>query len=225
MSQKSPFKSIGRYIAVGVITAAPLAITWFIIEFLFRQLSRIGRPWVEGVAGFIAPGLPVLAGWLQNETFLSVMAAGVILGLLWALGWMTTRVAGQRMIGIFESLIGMIPFVDKIYRATKRFLTVAGNSPEGEKRVVLISFPSPGMKTIALMTKILKDTETGKELVVAYVPTAPNPTSGYIEIIPIEDVIFTDWTFDQAMAFVVTGGSNAPDTIPYHPKQDGLIAR
>lgn len=220
MSQRTPMRSVGRYIIIGVITAAPLAITWFIIDFLFGQLSRIGRPWVRTVARAVAPEQPLLAVWLQNETFLSILAATTILAALWALGWMTTRVVGRRLIGVFEALIGMIPFVDKIYQATKRFLTVAGSSPDGERRVVLINFPSPEMKTIGLITRALRDKETGEELAAVYVPTSPNPTSGYIEIVPMRDVTFTDWTFDQAMSFVVTGGSNAPETISYFTKRD-----
>jgi uncharacterized membrane protein len=220
MSQTTPMLSVGRYIIIGVITAAPLAITWIIIDFLFGQLSRIGRPWVRTIARAVAPEQPLLAAWLQNETFLSILAAITILAALWALGWMTTRVVGRRLIGVFEALIGMIPFVDKIYQATKRFLTVAGSSPDGERRVVLINFPSPEMKTIGLITRVLRDKETGEELAAVYVPTSPNPTSGYTEIVPMRGVTFTDWTFDQAMSFVVTGGSNSPETISYFAKRD-----
>lgn len=215
MRQGTAIGSIGKYIFIGVITAAPLAITWLIMDVLVGQLSRIGRPWVGTVARAVAPEQPLLAAWLQNETFLSSLAAVAVLGALWALGWMTTRVVGRRLIGIIEALIGMIPFVDKIYKSTKRFLTVAGSSSDGDRRVVLINFPSPEMKTIGLVTRVLRDKDTGEELAAVYVPTSPNPTSGYIEIVPMCDVTFTDWTFDQAMSFVITGGSNAPETISY----------
>ena len=215
MAQQSLIRSVGRYIVIGVITAAPLAITWLIIDFLFGQLSRIGRPWVSTIARAIPSEYPLLAVWLENEAFLSILAATAILAVLWALGWMTTLVIGRRLIGIVEALIGMIPFVDKIYQASKRFLTVARSSPEGERRVVLINFPSPDMKAVGLVTRVLTDTDTGEELAAVYVPTSPNPTSGYIEIVPVRDLTYIDWTFDQAMSFVVTGGSNAPDTISY----------
>jgi uncharacterized membrane protein len=208
-------RSTGRYILIGVVTAAPLAVTWLILDFLFGQLSRIGRPWVTAIARTLAAEHPVLANWLQNETFLSILAALVVLLFLWGLGWTASRVIGQRLIHLFEVFIGRIPLVDRIYQATKRFVTVAGSSAEGERRVVLIDFPSPEMKTIGLITRVLKDKGTGEELAAVYVPTSPNPTSGYIEIVPMTRLTFTDWTFDQAMSFVITGGSNAPDTITY----------
>lgn len=212
-------KSAGRYILIGTITAAPLIITWIILSFLFNQLARVGLPWVTGVARRLGPEHPVLATWLQNEMLLSVVAALLVLGFLWLLGWGASRVIGQRLILILERLIGRIPFVKRVYQATKRFLTVAENSGNGgDQRVALIDFPSPEMKTIGLVTRIMKDEATDEELAVVYVPTSPNPTSGYIEIVPVRKLTFTDWTFDQAMSFVITGGSNGPDTIPYNPK-------
>lgn len=65
------------------------------------------------------------------------------------------------------------------------------------------------------MTKILHDTDTRRELAAVYVPTSPNPTSGYIEIVPLDEVVQTDWTIEEAMSFVMTGGANAPDQVRY----------
>lgn len=211
-------KSTGRRILIGVLTIAPLGITWFILDFLFAQLSRFGRPWISGVARAFQPNYPDFANFLLNETFQSFAGVVVVLAFLYVLGWAAGRVIGQKLIEGFESLIGMIPVVDTIYRATKRFLSVAGTSQDAPRRVVLISFPSPEMKTVGLVTRTIQDRDTGEELAVVYVPTAPNPTSGYIEIVPAKDIIFTDWTFDQAMAFIVTGGSNAPETVNFHDK-------
>jgi uncharacterized membrane protein len=163
----------------------------------------------------IRPRFPNLADLMLNETVQSVFAVIVVLIFLYVLGWAAGRVIGQRLIALFESAIGAIPFVDSIYRATKRFLAVAGNTEQNERRVVLIDFPSPEMKAVGLVTRTMRDSVTGKELAAVYVPTSPNPTSGYIEIVPVDAITYTDWTFDQAMSFIVTGGSNAPETITY----------
>ena len=71
------------------------------------------------------------------------------------------------------------------------------------------------MKTIGFVTRTLIDEASGQELAVVYVPTAPNPTSGYIEIVPVAEVISTDWTLDEAMQFVITAGTTAPNTIAF----------
>ena len=87
--------------------------------------------------------------------------------------------------------------------------------PDQLQRVVLINFPSPEMKTVGFLTRILKDATAGQELAAVYVPTAPNPTSGYMEIVPLDQVIPTDWTIDEAMSFIITGGTSGPDKIHY----------
>lgn len=209
-------RSISRTILIGLLTAAPLIITWLIVTFLFDQLSHIGLPWVRGVAYGVRPSYPAVAELMLNETVQYTVAIIVVLMGLFVLGWATGRVIGQRLIRQFEQLITAIPFVDSIYRATKRFLSVAGASPGGEQRVVLINFPSPDMKTLGLVTRRMRDSSTGEGLLAVYIPTAPNPTSGYVEIVPASDVVFLDMTFDQAMSFIVTGGSNGPEEIDYY---------
>jgi uncharacterized membrane protein len=218
---KIKLRLIARYILTGLITAAPLGITWLILDFLLGQLSRIGRPWVTGLARTISPERPAVAAWLANEAFLSIISIGFVLAFLWGLGWMATRVVGQRLILLFERLVGIIPVVDTIYQATKKLLTVAAHSTEGERRVVLIDFPLPEMKVVGLITRVLKDTDSNEELAVVYVPTSPNPTSGFTVIVPVSQVTFTNWTFDQAMAFVVTSGSSAPENVPLSLKPGG----
>ena len=71
------------------------------------------------------------------------------------------------------------------------------------------------MKAIGFVTRVLAIQSTGRQLAAVYVPTSPNPTSGYIEIVPLEDVVQTNWSMEEAMAFVVTGGTTAPDELPF----------
>lgn len=81
------------------------------------------------------------------------------------------------------------------------------------QRVVLINFPSPEMKAVGFITKVMTDTDSERQLAAAYVPTSPNPTSGYIGIVAMEDVVLTDWSVEEAMVFVMTGGTNAPEQV------------
>ena len=77
------------------------------------------------------------------------------------------------------------------------------------------NFPSPEMKTVGFVTRTMIDQDTGRELAAVYVPTTPNPTSGYLEIVPVEKITPTKWTVDEAMKFVISGGTVAPDTMSY----------
>lgn len=71
------------------------------------------------------------------------------------------------------------------------------------------------MKAVGLITRVMRDADSGQDLAVVYVFTSPNPTSGYIEILPLADVVMTDWTMEEAMSFVITGGTNAPNSVRF----------
>lgn len=206
----------------GIFTAAPLVVTWVVIAFLFDQLAQVGRPLILGLSRAVRRTLPPLADLLSNDVVLSLLGVAIVVFALYLLGWLAERVVGRRLLARFDDMVQRIPLVDAIYRAVKRFLEVAGNSDEKQKqRVVLISFPSPEMKTVGLLTQTLTDTDTGTPLAVVYVPTTPNPTSGYLEILPLQDVIMTDWSFEEAMAFIVTAGSNSPGRVNYRQSVPG----
>lgn len=208
-------KHTRRYLIVGVLTAAPLWVTWLVFDFIFSQLSRMGVPWVVAMSRAVGRSSPATAEFLLEPWFQSVLGLVITLGVIYLLGWMATRVVGQRIIASLERLVHGIPLVAAIYGGTKRFLSVMKEKPSGVQRVVLIDFPSPEMKTIGFVTRILRDADSGEELAAVYVPTAPNPTSGYIEIVPLSKVTSTDWTMDEAMSFILTGGTTSPEHISY----------
>ncbi|KAG1532051.1 hypothetical protein G6F50_016372 [Rhizopus delemar] len=87
--------------------------------------------------------------------------------------------------------------------------------PGRTQRVVLIDFPHRDMKSVGLVTRVIKEHGTDRELAAVYVPTTPNPTSGYLEIVPVELLTPTDWTVDQAMSFIISGGAVAPSSVPF----------
>jgi len=85
-----------------------------------------------------------------------------------------------------------IPLVQTIYGGVKKLLAALQQKPDRVQRVVLIAFPTPEMKTVGFVTRVLTDHQTGRELAAVYVPTTPNPTSGYLEIVPLDKVTSTD---------------------------------
>jgi uncharacterized membrane protein len=202
---------VGRYVFIGAITLAPLWVTWFVIDFVVGYLSRAGRPSVQALAGIVRPWSAEAADWLLGPVFGYLLAAAITVLGLYLLGWATTFVVGRRLIETFESLLARIPLARSIYGATQRLIEAMREQPTGS-RVVLIRFPSDDMLTVGLVTRILKDADTGRDVAAIYVPTSPNPTSGYIELVATDRLIETDWTVEEAMRFVMTGGTSAPLT-------------
>ena len=204
-----------RYVITGVLVMIPIWITWLVFSFLFNQLSRFGRPWVRALARWLEQTAPTLAEWLLTPWFQSVLAALVTVLLLYLLGWVTTRVLGRRLVALVESLIARIPLVQTVYGATKKLISALQQKPDNVQRVVLIEFPTPEMRAVGFVTQVLTDAKTGRKLAAVYVPTTPNPTSGYLEIVPLERVVSTDWSVDEAMTFIISGGTVSPGGINY----------
>lgn len=213
------FVHAGRYILIGFLTVAPLWVTWLVFDSLLNLLARIGDPLLKGMARAVRPFSDTTASWLLDSNFQHAVAALLTIVSLYGIGLLASFVIGKKVIDIYENILARLPLVQTIYGATKRFLHTVSQPPVTGQRVVLISFPSSEMKAIGFITKIIQDKNSGRKLAAVYVPTSPNPTSGYIEILPMEDVILTDWTTEEAMTFVVTGGTNAPDSLNFSNQQ------
>ena len=204
-----------RYLIAGALMLAPLWVTWLVLDFLLRLLAGIGRPWVNAFVAVITRISPDAGELLSGSWLETLLAAGLTLVLIYLLGWAASRVLARQLIARFESLVARVPLVQVIYGATKKLLSALQTKPQGVQRVVLVDFPAPPLKTIALVTRVMRDSASGREMAVLYVPTSPNPTSGYMEIVPVDLLTPTDWTVDEAMRFVITGGTSAPDELDF----------
>ncbi len=216
MSKKKPSVfNVRRYLLSGVITVIPLWVTWWVFDLVVRQLSILGRPWARVLSGNIRENSPALAQWILEPWFQSVLAVLITLLALYILGWAVNRVLGRRVLNAFESLLSRLPFVQTVYGAIRKLVLALQKKPTDVQRVVLLDFPSRDMKAVGLVTRTLVDSKNGRKLAAVYVPTTPNPTSGYLEIVPVERLVSTDWTIDEAMNFIVSGGAVSPDGIHY----------
>jgi uncharacterized membrane protein len=223
MEKRGFHAHIQRYLITGILITIPLWITWLVFSFVFNQLSKFGRPWIRGMSRAVEEFSPLAAQWLFNTGVQSLLAALFTLLALYLLGWITTRVIGRRLLSLFESILDRIPLIQTVYGASKKLVAALQQKPDATERVVLIEFPTPEMRAVGFVTKVFNDAETGQKLAAVYVPTTPNPTSGYLEIVPLERVISTDWSADQAMTFIISGGTVAPENIRFgKPENKGM---
>ena len=204
-----------RLFLTGLLTLLPIWLTWVVVKFVFVLLSDISRPWVGPVAHQVAAWFPQTLGWINAGSVLATMAMAATLLLILAVGWLARRVVGQRLLSWLEALVQRIPLANVIYSSARKLLDILQTKPGSTQRVVLIDFPHRDMKSVGLVTRVVREAGTGRELAAVYVPTTPNPTSGYLEIVPVELLTPTDWTVDQAMSFIISGGAVAPDSVPF----------
>ena len=203
-----------RNIVAGILTFIPIWITFWVISFLVGILVALGSPIVSAVVSRLRLQSPALEQFFP-PLFQATISIAIVLAFLYVLGEVATAVAGRRLLAAFDYLMARIPIVQSIYGAARQLVASFQNKPGSSQRVVLIEFPSPDMKTVGLVTRIFTDADTGDEIAAVYVPTTPNPTSGYMELIPTSRLTMLDWTINEAMTFVMSGGAAAPPKLNY----------
>jgi len=211
----TPRPSLQRIFLTGLLTLLPVWLTWVVVKFVFSLLSGISAPWVIPLSENIAASFPgyedwVKALWVQN----TIALVATVLVILFV-GVLSRRVVGQRLLRWFEAVMRRIPLASIVYDSARKLLDILQTQPGSTQRVVLIDFPHRDMKSVGLVTRVIREHGTGRELAAVYVPTTPNPTSGYLEIVPVELLTPTDWTVDQAMSFIISGGAVSPETVPF----------
>lgn len=211
----APRPSLQKLFLTGLLTLLPIWLTWVVVKFVFVLLSDISQPLVGPLSHQIASSAPDSMGWFSAQWVQNCIGLIATLFVILAVGVLTRRVIGQRLLGWFERLVLRIPLASTIYTSARQLLDILQTKPGSTQRVVLIDFPHKEMKSIGLVTRVLREEGSGRELAAVYVPTTPNPTSGYLEIVPVELLTPTDWTVDQAMSFIISGGAVSPDNIPF----------
>jgi len=208
-------KRIQNNMLAGLLAIIPILLTLWIVGFLIDFLIAVGTPPVLAFATWMRNFAPEAADFVLDPWFQRILAVGIVLVALYLLGALTKAFLGRRAIAAFDAVMGRIPLVKSIYGAARKLIDTFQTAPAGHQRVVLIDFPSEKMKAVGLVTRTFTAADTGVELAAVYVPTTPNPTSGYLEIVPIENIVWLDWTTNEAMQFIISGGAVAPETIKY----------
>lgn len=194
----------------GILTIVPLVVVWTVFSFILTLLAAAGRPMAEAVTGYLAQDFPALAPWAHNRAVGWIVDVLVALLVLYGIGAVAGRVVGQKLIEWVERGIARIPLVETIYSAVKKLIDVLRQKPGENQRVVLIDFPHEGVKTIGFVMRTFPDARTGEEIAAVYVPTAPNPTSGYLQLLPLSKLTPTDMGTEQAMTMILSGGAVTP---------------
>jgi uncharacterized membrane protein len=208
-------QGITRHIITGVLTVIPLFVTVWIVWFVVDLLIWLGRPGTFALSGMLRPTYPDVADILLETWFQSALALLIALLFLFILGRIANAVVGRRLLHAFDRVVETVPLARTIYSATQTLIrSLGGDGKPTGQRVVLIEFPSENMRAVGIVTRLFPASAHHPELAAVYVPTTPNPTSGFVEIVPTSRLTWLDWTKNDAMAFIVSGGAMAPDNVP-----------
>lgn len=183
----------------GMLVLGPLIITLFILKLLFAALTA-----------FV---LPVLRPWLAEmpEFVLIFIATFAALLVIYLVGMFTTHFLGRRLIRMAEGVMLKLPIVRSVYSASRQVMDTFSNSTKAAfTATVLVAFPHSGSRALGFVTGTILDPE-GRILYRVFVATTPNPTSGFLLLLPEEEVTFTDITVEAGIKMIVSGGMLAPE--------------
>jgi uncharacterized membrane protein len=200
--------------ASGMLVLVPVGVTLLILGWLFSLAARLLRPVVRYATSELQAlrWIDVLPESTVNFA-VSVLAVLVLLALLYLVGGLGQHIVGRRLIAVWEGIWLRIPLARSIYGATKQVVD-ALSQPHGAafKSVVVVDFPSPGIKAIGFLTGYVDDRD-GRKFAKVLIPTTPNPTTGFLQLIPAETVLVTDLAIEEGFKTLISGGIVAPDDL------------
>ena len=201
MAKKSSKKSISltlrNYFIAGVVVLIPIGFTLYLTKILIGISSNLIPKNINpnSYLPFNIPGV---------EIVISVLLITIVGGL-------SLSFFGRRILKLIDDLFKRIPFLRTVYSAIVQMTETFSKKDDGKKSVVLIEYPRKGVWAVGFATKENKgemSEKTGKNLVNVFVPTTPNPTSGFLLMFPVEDVIYLNMSFEEASKFIVSAGTS-----------------
>ncbi len=190
---------IRRYLVAGLLVWVPLGITFLVIKFLLELMDRLllllpveWRP--ETLLGFTIPGFGLL----------------LALVILFVTGVIGANLLGRTLLRLWESLLARIPLVRSVYLSSKQIISsLLSTGSESFRKVLLIEYPRKGIWTVCFQTGAAAteiQSHMDKKSIMVFVPTTPNPTSGFIMVVPVEDTIELDMDIETALKLVMSLG-------------------
>ena len=189
-----------NYFITGIVVLVPIGITLYLTKFFISVSSNLIPKEINpnNYLPFSVPGL---------EIFLAII-------LITFIGYLSLSFIGKKILQLFNDLLKKIPILRTIYSAIGQMAETFAPQRENKKSVVLIEYPRKGSWAVGFATKDNKgeiSKKTNQNLVNVFVPTTPNPTSGFLLMFPKDEVIYLDMTFEEASKFIVSAGTSNPD--------------
>ena len=195
--KRSFFSRLRNYFIAGIVVLIPIGITVYLTIFIISISSKILPKEINPnhYLPYNIPGLEIL----------------IYLLIITLIGWLSLSFLGKKLLDLFNNLLKKIPILRTIYSAIGQMTQTFTKNDSNKKNVVLIEYPRKGSWAVGFATKDNTGeikSKTKKNLVNVFVPTTPNPTSGFLLMFPKEDVIYLDMTFEEASKFIVSAGTS-----------------
>ncbi|HSF34230.1 MAG TPA: DUF502 domain-containing protein [Candidatus Tectomicrobia bacterium] len=195
---------IRRTFLTGLLILIPLFVTYALITFLFNIFTNASAPLMKGLFRFFE-----LNRYTWTEPLVPLINFLLSLAVIFLLGLFGANFLGRRILQAIDALILRLPLVKSIYGAVKQMVDTFQGPRRGFQRVVLIQYPSQGLWTMGFVSSERRDTMNltpSPTILTVYIPTTPNPTTGYLVMVRPDNVIDVDYTVEDAFKFIISSG-------------------
>jgi uncharacterized membrane protein len=195
---------IRRTFLTGLLILIPLFVTYVLIAFLFNIFTNASAPLMKGLFRLLD-----LHRYAWTEPLVPLINFLLSLAVIFLLGLFGANFLGRRILQALDALILRLPLVKSIYGAVKQMVDTFQSPRRGFQRVVLIQYPSRGLWTMGFVSSERRDTMNltpSPTILTVYIPTTPNPTTGYLVMVRPEEVVDVDYTVEEAFKFIISSG-------------------
>jgi len=193
------FKHLKTHISRGLLAIIPIGLSYLVIRFFYLTVDTRITKLIDRWLGFRIPGLGIL----------------LVLISLYLLGLAASNWAGRKAFGLIDLVTTRIPLIKTVYTLGKKLAEALALPEKGAfKRVVMVEHFRPGVWSVGFVTATMRDREDkGEDMVRVFIPTAPNPTSGFVVMLRASQVREVDWSVSEAMNSIISGGMVGPEEI------------
>ncbi len=208
MSKGGVVRALRRHLIAGLIVIAPVGITAAVLWWIFQRLDGLLGRFLYPALPFPIPGLGLL----------------LLLAGLATVGWLAERAVGARLLAGWNALLERLPLARRLYSASSRIVrTVLGEEKRFLRDVVLVEYPSPGRWSLGFITARSPEelqAQAGEEMLTVFIPTTPNPTTGFLVMVARRELVHISMTTEEAFTYILSAGAVKPEEAALAPARE-----
>jgi len=199
VSKGGTARALRRHLIAGLVVIAPVGITAAVLWWIFQRLDGLVGRFLYPVLPFPIPGLGLV-----------LLLAGLV-----AVGWLAERAVGARLLAGWNALLERVPLARRLYSASSRIVrTILGEEKRFFRDVVLVEYPGPGRWSLGFITARSPEeiqSRAGEEMITVFIPTTPNPTTGFLVMVARRELMHVRMTTEEAFTYILSAGAVKPD--------------
>jgi uncharacterized membrane protein len=210
MKNTNKLQILKQNILLGMLSFLPLWLTLSLLVFILSFISGQVNPVFDQLAVLLGLSTDGDSAFGDTPVLRTIVAVLLVLAILFLWGWLTRKWIGIKILGFIEETIDQIPVAKPVYRALKGLVSSLKKDEQMARKVVFVDYPHPGVRAVAFLAQTYFEPLLKEEVAAVFIPMGPAPTAGFPHIVSKHLITETDWSVEDALAFIISGGTKVP---------------